>query len=69
VSMDALSVGFTLGTRQVNLLFTAGIIGAVAGMMAFTGLVFGRFLGGRIGGKAQLLGGLVLVIIGVKMII
>lgn len=68
VSMDALSVGFTLGTHQVNLLLTAGLIGVVAGLMTFTGLVFGHFLGGWVGEKAQLLGGLVLVGIGVKMI-
>lgn len=68
VSMDALSVGFTLGTNQVNLLLTSLLIGVVAGIMTFTGLVFGRFLGGWIGEKAQLLGGLVLVGIGAKMI-
>jgi putative Mn2+ efflux pump MntP len=68
VSMDAFSVGFTLGTLQANLLLAAGVIGVVAGIMTFTGLVFGRFLGGWVGEKAQLLGGLVLVGIGVKMI-
>jgi putative Mn2+ efflux pump MntP len=68
VSMDALSVGFTLGTQQVNILLAAGLIGVVAGIMTFTGLVFGRFLGSWIGEKAQLLGGLVLVGIGAKMI-
>jgi putative Mn2+ efflux pump MntP len=68
VSMDALSVGFTLGANQVNLLLTAVLIGVVAGIMTFTGLVFGRFLGDWIGEKAQLLGGLVLVGIGAKMI-
>lgn len=67
VSLDALSVGFTLGTRQVNLLLTAGIIGIVAGAMTAAGLVFGRFLGSWVGEKAQFLGGLILVGIGVKL--
>lgn len=67
VSMDALSVGFTLGTRQVNLLLAAGIIGIVAGAMTAGGLVFGRFLGSWVGEKAQFLGGLFLVGIGVKL--
>jgi putative Mn2+ efflux pump MntP len=67
VSMDALSVGFTLGTRQVNLLLTAGIIGLVAGLMTAGGLIFGRFLGAWVGEKAQLLGGLILIGIGVKL--
>ncbi len=67
VSIDALSVGFTLGIHKVNLLLTAGIIGAVAGLMAASGLIFGRFLGWWAGKKAQLAGGLVLVGIGVKL--
>lgn len=67
VSIDALSVGFTLGIHRVNLLLTAGIIGLVAGLMAVAGLIFGRFLGRWIGAKAQLAGGLVLVGIGVKL--
>lgn len=67
VSMDALSVGFTLGAVRVNLLFTAAVIGVVAGAMTFTGLVFGRFLGRLAGTRAQLLGGLILVGIGVGL--
>ncbi len=67
VSIDALSVGFTLGIHRVNLLLTAGIIGLVAGLMAAAGLIFGRFLGRRIGARAQLAGGLVLIGIGVKL--
>jgi len=67
VSLDALSVGFPLGTPQVNLLLTAGIIGIVAGAMTAGGLVFGRFLGSWVGEKAQFLGGLILVGIGVKL--
>lgn len=67
VSMDALSVGFTLGTVRVNLLFTATVIGVVAGAMTFAGLVFGRFLGNLAGTRAQLLGGLILVGIGARL--
>ncbi|NLI13999.1 manganese efflux pump MntP family protein [Pelotomaculum propionicicum] len=68
VSMDALSVGFTLGARQVNLLLTAGTIGIVAGAMTASGLILGRFVGSWVGGRAQLLGGAILVGIGAKLI-
>ncbi len=67
VSMDALSVGFTLGARQVNLLLTAGTIGIVAGAMTASGLIFGRFVGRWVGERAQLLGGVILVGIGAKL--
>ncbi len=68
VSLDALSVGFTLGSRQVDLLQASGVIGIVAGSMAACGLIFGRFLGRWAGEKAQLLGGLVLIGIGIKLL-
>lgn len=69
VSMDALSVGFGLGTLSVKSFpVTVGTIGVVAGLMTATGLLFGRFLGQWIGNRASLLGGLVLIIVGVKMV-
>ena len=67
VSMDALSVGFTLGTRQVDLLLTALVIGVVAGVMTLAGLLLGRFVGRRTGEKAVLLGGVILVAIGIRL--
>ena len=67
VSMDALSVGFTLGTRRTGLLLTVVLFGLVAGLMTLSGLLLGRYLGRRVGEKAQLLGGLILLGIGVKL--
>ena len=67
VSMDALSVGFTLGTYSVNLFMVALIFGLVAGLMTFSGLWLGSMLGRWVGGKAQLVGGIILVGIGIKL--
>ncbi len=67
VSMDALSVGFTLGAQQVDLLWTAATIGLVAGIMTSAGLVCGRFMSSLVGERAQFLGGVILVGIGVKL--
>lgn len=69
VSMDALSVGFSLGTRQVDLPLTAGVIGIVAGVMTAAGLFLGRFVGLKVGERAVLGGGMLLVAIGVRMIL
>ncbi len=68
VSVDALSVGFSLGTRHVNLFAAAGIIGAVAGLMSFAGLYFGRMLGHLVGNRAQFIGGLILAGIGLHLL-
>ena len=68
VSLDALSVGFSLGTMRADLFMTVIIIGAIAGLMTAMGLVMGRVLGPRLGDKAELLGGLALLLIGVKLL-
>lgn len=69
VSMDALSVGFTLGTQRVNLILVAVTFGIVAGLMTFAGLWLGRMMGRWVGEKAQLVGGLILLGIGVKLVL
>ncbi len=68
VSLDALSVGFTLGVYQFNLLSTAIIFGIFAGLMSFSGLCAGRFLGSWVGEKAHLIGGIILIGIGIKLL-
>lgn len=67
VSMDALSVGFSLGTRKVALGLAVLVFGVVAGLMTFTGLEFGKKIGNWIGEKSTLLGGFILIAIGVKL--
>jgi putative Mn2+ efflux pump MntP len=68
VSMDALSVGFTMGAMKVNLIMVAVTFGIVAGLMTLAGLLLGRVLNSWVGERAQLLGGLILVGIGIKLI-
>lgn len=67
VSLDALSVGFTLGTQQVNLFQAALVIGIVAGLMTASGLLFGRQIGKWLGAKAEIIGGIILIGIGIKI--
>lgn len=67
VSMDALSVGFSLGTQRSSLGMAPLIIGVVAGMMTLTGLLFGQRVGNWVGEKAVILGGVILVGIGIRL--
>jgi len=69
VSLDALSVGFSLGTIRTDLFITVMTIGVIAGIMTGIGLVLGRVIGPRLGDKAELLGGLALLLIGVKLLL
>jgi len=64
VSMDALTVGFTLGAIGSKLFTTAIVIGLVAGIMTFSGLILGRFVSRWVGERAQMVGGIILIMVG-----
>lgn len=70
VSLDAFSVGFSLGTfSRLSIPLTVITLGAVAGVMTAAGFVLGKKMGRIIGEKAVGAGGLVLIFLGVKIII
>ena len=69
-SIDALAVGLSLSFIRVSIWWPALVIGLVAGSFTIIGLHLGRFLstGSRIGQYAELIGGVVLLGIGVKIL-
>jgi len=68
VSLDALSVGFSLGTVGGSLWLAVLIFGLTAGLMTAGGFLLGQNLGLRLGNKAEIAGALILIIIGIKML-
>ncbi len=69
-SIDALSVGFTIaGLELSRALAEAGIIGLVTFCVCSLGLVLGKRLGSRVSGKAEILGGVILIVIGVQILV
>ncbi|MBC9784532.1 manganese efflux pump [Heliobacterium chlorum] len=69
VSMDALSVGFSLGTVGAQLVPTILTFGVVAGIMTVAGALIGRQVSQLLGSTAQIVGGLILLGIGIKLLI
>jgi manganese efflux pump family protein len=67
-SLDALAVGLSLAALHVSVIFPAAIIGLVAFAMTVIGMKLGPALGKVIGRRAELLGGVVLILIGVKIL-
>jgi len=69
-SIDALAVGLTISMLQVAIWFPALIIGLVAGAFTVVGLHLGKSVGSaeRLSPVAEVLGGLVLLGIGVKIL-
>jgi manganese efflux pump family protein len=66
-SIDALAVGFGFSLLKTPILFPAAIIGMVCFLMTAVGMIFGKGLAKIFGRKVEILGGLVLIAIGVKI--
>ena len=67
-SIDALAVGLSFAVFHVTILYPAIVIGLVAFWMTIFGVKIGPILGQLVGKRAELLGGLVLIFIGVKIL-
>ena len=67
-SIDALSVGFTIADYDLfSALLAALIIAAVTFVICAAGLVIGKTVGNKLAGKAGVLGGVILIIIGIEI--
>jgi putative Mn2+ efflux pump MntP len=70
-SIDALAVGLTISMLKVSIWFPALVIGLVAGVFTVVGLQLGKSVGSaeRLSPVAEVLGGVVLLGIGVKILL
>jgi putative Mn2+ efflux pump MntP len=68
VSMDALAAGFSMGMMDVDLVKLSIILGTVIFCIALLGLGLGRRVGRYIGGRAELMGGMVLTLLGMHIL-
>ena len=68
-SIDALAVGGSFAFLDVDIWTAAGLIGLVTFIFSMVGGLAGFRLGERIGSRATLVGGCVLIIIGTKILL
>ena len=69
-SVDALAVGITFAILPgTNIWSSIGIIGVITFVLSFLGVLIGNRFGARFKKKAELFGGIVLVLIGIKILI
>ncbi len=69
-SIDALSVGFTIAEYNFAMAFaSAFIIAAVTFAVCSAGLAIGKKFGTTLSGNAQILGGIILILIGLRIFI
>lgn len=68
-SIDALAVGFSLALIRVEVWGPGVVIGLVAAMMTASGLHLGQRLGRVLQKRAEVVGGLVLIAIGLRILL
>ncbi len=68
-SIDAMAVGIVFSAQKTNILTSVAVIGAVTFVLSLGGVSVGKRFGGRFGKKAEIFGGAVLIIIGVKLFV
>ena len=68
-SVDAFAVGLGLAMLGTRILLASAVIGLVAAVMTLVGMRFGIALGHRAGPRAELLGGAILVLLGIRVLI
>lgn len=68
-SIDALVVGISFAFMDTNIYWSILIIGVVTFLVSMTGIFCGKEVGGKLGKRMEILGGLILIGIGFKILI
>lgn len=68
-SIDALAVGVTFAFLQVQIVPTVSFIGVITFIFSAVGVKIGSLFGTKYKSKAELFGGIVLVLIGIKILL
>ena len=68
-SIDALAVGITFAFLNVNLVLAVSLIGIITFILSIVGTKIGNRFGDKYERKAELVGGIILVLLGVKILL
>lgn len=68
-SIDALAIGVTFSMLKVQIISSALIIGIITTVLSYIGVLIGNHFGNQKEKKAKMVGGILLILLGVKIII
>lgn len=68
-SIDALTIGISFAFLNVDILLPVLLIGVTTFVFSAIGVVLGNQVGGKLGNKAEMLGGIVLIVLGLKILL
>lgn len=67
-SIDALAVGITFAFLRVNILSAVSLIGIITFVLSGIGVIVGNKVGGKFKGHAECIGGIILILMGAKIL-
>ena len=68
-SIDALAIGITFAFLKVNIIPAVCFIGIVTFIISFAGVKIGNVFGARYKNKAEIVGGIILILLGLKILL
>ena len=68
-SIDALTVGVTFAFLSVNIWFSIVVIGIITFIMSIIGVKIGNVFGDKYKSKAEITGGIILILLGIKVLL
>lgn len=68
-SIDALAVGVTFAFLKVNIIYAVSFIGVITFVCSAAGIKIGSIFGEKYKSKAEFLGGVILILIGIKIVL
>lgn len=68
-SIDALAVGVSFAFLNVNIMSAVFIIGIITLIISAIGVIIGKIFGDLFAGKAEIIGGIILILIGLKILL
>ena len=68
-SIDALAIGITFAFFEINIIKAISIIGFLTFTISAIGVIIGNKFGHKFQGKAEILGGAILILIGFKILV
>lgn len=68
-SIDALAVGITFAFLKVNVLLAISLIGIITFVISTIGVKIGNIFGNKYEKKAEFIGGLILILLGIKILL
>lgn len=68
-SIDALAIGITFAFLRTNIIFSVSVIGIITFIISLLGVKIGNKFGDKLQNKSELIGGVVLIIIGLKILL